>query len=197
VTQSQLQNFSRMGYGLSRDGLLPQWIGRLSKHRTPAIALTLSAIVPVVALIAYLTSTSAGTAIALVSGTAGLLYIVIYVAGAVACIWYYRRTLTSSTRQFFFAGVLPSVGGALLVYAAVSAIPTTPNGTLYPFVIMFVLAFPAAWLVKALTRAPFFDLPVMAAGGPWSDGSLSPVDTDLPSGEVADAGRNVGGSHDA
>ena len=30
VTQSQLQNFSRMSFGLSRDGLLPSWLGGLA-----------------------------------------------------------------------------------------------------------------------------------------------------------------------
>jgi amino acid transporter len=163
VVQSQLQNFSRMGFGLSREGLLPKWLGRLSRHRTPAIGLSIAAIIPVAALIIYLANASAGKTIGLVSGTAGFLYIVIYVAGAIACIWYYRRTLTSSVRQFILAGVLPFLGGAGLVYAAIVAFPTTPHGTLYPFIVMFVLIFPAAWLVKYFTRAPFFDEPVIVA----------------------------------
>lgn len=164
VTQSQLQNFSRMSFGLSREGLLPKWLGRLSRHRTPALALILSAVIPVAALIIYLANASAGKTIGLISGTAGLLYIVIYVAGAIGCIWYYRRTLMTRARQFILAGVLPLIGGAGLVYAAITAFPTTPHGTLYPFIAMFVLIFPAAWLVKHFTRAPFFDLPVIVAG---------------------------------
>ena len=163
VTQSQLQNFSRMSFGLSREGLLPKWLGRLTRHRTPALGLIFAAVVPVIVLIIYLSNASAGKTIGLVSGTAGFLYIVIYVAGAVACIWYYRRTLLASARQFILAGALPFVGGAALVYAAITAFPTTPNQTLYPFVAMFVLIFPAAWLVKRFTRAPFFDQPSLTA----------------------------------
>jgi amino acid transporter len=165
VVQSQLQNFSRMSFGLSREGLLPKWLGRLSQHRTPALGLTVAAVIPVAALIIYLANTSAGTTIGLVSGTAGFLYIVIYVAGAIACIWYYRRTLMRSARQFILAGLLPFIGGAALVYAAITAFPTTAHGTLYPFIAMFVLIFPAAWLVKYFTRAPFFSAPVIAADG--------------------------------
>ena len=165
VVQSQLQNFSRMSFGLSRDGLLPKWLGRLSRHRTPALGLILAAAIPVAALIIYLANTSAGKTIGLVSGTAGFLYIVIYVAGAIACIWYYRRTLMRSARQFILAGLLPFIGGAALVYAAITAFPTTPHGTLYPFIAMFVLIWPVAWLVKYLTRAPFFSQPVIAADG--------------------------------
>ena len=164
VTQSQLQNFSRMSFGLSRERLMPQWLGKLGKNLTPARALALSAAIPVAALIVYLVNTSAGKAIGLISGTAGLLYIVIYVAGAAACIWYYRRTLTSSVRQFIFAGALPFIGAAALVFAAIAAFPTTPAGTLYPFIVMIIAVFPAAWLVKRLTKAPFFSLPVLVAG---------------------------------
>jgi amino acid transporter len=51
VVQSQLQNFSRMSFGLSREGLLPKWLGRLSRHRTPALGLTVAAVIPVAALI--------------------------------------------------------------------------------------------------------------------------------------------------
>jgi amino acid transporter len=158
VTQSQLQNFSRMSFGLAREGLLPKWLGKLSRHRTPALALAFAAVLPVLLLIAYLGNATAGKTIGLVSGTAGFLYIVIYVAGALACLWYYRRTLLSSARQFIAAGLLPFIGGAGLVYAALTAIPTTPGWTLYPFLAMFVLIFPAAWLVKRITRAPFFSM---------------------------------------
>jgi amino acid transporter len=175
VTQSQLQNFSRMSYGLSRDGLMPRWLGRLSSHRTPANALILSAVIPVAALIVYLSSSSAGRTIGLVSGTAGFLYIVLYVAGAIGCIWYYRRRLFSSARMLILAGVLPFIGGAVLVYAAIFAFPTTPGETLYPFIVMFVGAFLAAWLVKRFTKAPFFDQKVLVAdrSGPEAEVALA------------------------
>jgi amino acid transporter len=173
VTQSQLNNFSRMAFGLSREGLLPNWIGALNRHRTPGRALALSAAIPVILLIAYLSSTSASSAIGLISGTAGLMYVVLYVAGAVACIWYYRRTLLTSVKQFIVAGLLPFIGGAGLLFAAAKALPTLPHGTLYPFIAMFVLIWPAAWIVKRTTKAPFFDLPVVSASP--EDKSTAPV----------------------
>ena len=190
VVQSQLQNFSRMSFGLSREGLLPKWLSRLSRHRTPALGLTLAAVIPVVVLIIYLANASAGKTIGLVSGTAGFLYIVIYVAGAIACIWYYRRTLMRSVRQFILAGVLPFIGGAVLVYAAITAFPTTPHGTLYPFIAMFVLIFPAAWLVKYFTRAPFFSQPVIAADG---TGAADRGESELVQAQ-ADGGPDAAGS---
>jgi amino acid transporter len=189
VTQSQLQNFSRMSYGLARDGLMPKWLGRLSSHRTPATALIIAAVIPVAALIVYLSSSSAGRTIGLVSGTAGFLYIVMYVAGAVSCIWYYRRRLFKSARMLFLAGVLPFIGGAALVYAAIFAFPTTPGETLYPFIVMFVGIFPAAWLVKYFTKAPFFSRPTLVAGEP------EPPDSEAVMAEsAADGGPEEAGS---
>jgi amino acid transporter len=194
VTQSQLQNFSRMSFGLSRERLFPKWLGRLSRQRTPALALILSAVIPVVLLIVYLTNSSAGSTIGLVSGTAGYLYIVIYVAGAIACIWYYRRTLMRSARQFILAGLLPFIGGAGLVYAAITSFPSSPNWTLYPFIAMFVLIFPAALVVKRLTRARFFDQPPAVADRDGVAGEaqpdLVPADTEaLP--DVAGTGSEI------
>ncbi len=49
------------------------------------------------------------------------------------------------------------------MYAAITAFPTTPHGTLYPFIVMFVLIFPAAALVKYFTKAPFFTQPPLTA----------------------------------
>lgn len=178
VTQSQLNNFSRMSFGLAREGLLPNWIGALNRHRTPGRALILSAAIPVVLLIAYLSSTSAGNAIGLISGTAGLMYVLLYVAGAIACIWFYRRTLLSSVKQFITAGLLPFIGGAGLLFAAYTAFPTLPHGTLYPFIVMFVAIWPVAWIVKLATKAPFFDMPVISAGA--EEPSETPTGVVLP-----------------
>jgi hypothetical protein len=137
----------------------------------------------VVLLIAYLSSTSAGSAIGLISGTAGLMYVVLYVAGAIACIWFYRRTLLGSAKQFIVAGLLPFIGGAGLLFAAYHALPTLPHWTLYPFIVMFVAIWPAAWIVKLVTRAPFFDMPVVSAGadepGGTSSGAALPNPADV------------------
>ena len=120
-----------------------------------------------------------------------------YVAGSVACIWYYRRTLTASVGQFLFAGVLPFIGGALLIYAAIAAFPTTPHGTLYPFIAMLVLVLPAAWLVKYFTRAPFFDEPVLVADRPTGDVSVIEAPAQTAAGAVVDTPRPDGDGPDA
>ncbi|HVT65347.1 MAG TPA: APC family permease [Mycobacteriales bacterium] len=49
--------------------------------------------------------TSCGVFIALYYGTTGI-----------ACTWYYRRTLTKKTRDFFMQGVIPTLGAAILFF---------------------------------------------------------------------------------
>jgi hypothetical protein len=45
----------------------------------------------------------------------GLMIAFYYGLTGLACAWYYRRQLTSSARAFFLAGVLPVVGGLMLL----------------------------------------------------------------------------------
>jgi len=163
VVQSQLQNFSRIGFGLAREGLLPSWMARLSQAQTPWIGLILASVFPVVLLIAYLANGTAAQALTLVTGTAGILYIVLYVAAALACVWYYRRTLTRSAGQLVSAGILPLIGAAVLIFALIAAIPNTAVGTLIPAAIFVLIGIPIAYFIKVRTRAPFFDQkPVVA-----------------------------------
>jgi amino acid transporter len=164
VTQSQLQNFSRMSYGLSREGLIWKKFQALSQHRTPRFALSLAAVFPVVLLILYLTNASAGRALSLLAGMSGLMFALIYVAGALACIWYYRRTLLKSARQFLLAGILPLLGAAGLGFAAIDSLPTTPLGTSLPAGGFLVAAIIAAILIRHYRRRlPFFQQPVLTA----------------------------------
>jgi amino acid transporter len=163
VVQSQLQNFSRMGFGLSRDGLLPSFLARLTRRHTPAIGLSIAAAVPIVLLGIYLANTNAATVLSLISGTGGILNTTLYVVAALACVWYYRKTLAHSTRQLFYAGILPILGSIILLVTIGVAIPNTPLGTVIPAAVFVFAGIPLAWFVKRRTRAPFFDRPVLVA----------------------------------
>jgi amino acid transporter len=179
VTQSQLQNFSRMSFGLARENLMWQRLAELSRHRTPRLALIIAAVFPVALLIVYLANGSAARALSLLAGMSGLMFILIYVAGALACIWYYRRTLLTSVRQFVFAGVLPLLGAVGLTFAAVAAVPTTALGTWLPALGFLVAAIVAALVIRARggKRIPFFNRPVLVASTNWQtdDSKAFPV----------------------
>jgi amino acid transporter len=175
VTQSQLQAFSRMSFGLAREGLIWQKLASLSRHRTPRIALTIAAVLPVLLLIVYLANSSAAHALSLLAGMSGLMFILIYVAGALACIWYYRKTLLTSVRQFVVAGLLPFLGAGGLILAAIYALPTTPLGTKLPALGFLVAAILAALIIKVRNRnrTAFFDRPVMTATADSTAGSVT------------------------
>jgi hypothetical protein len=118
---------------------------------------------PIVLLAIYLANTSAASTLGLVVGSAGILYIVMYVAGGLACVWYYRRTLTKSASQFFYAGLLPLLGVVILLGALIKAIPTTPAGTLIPAAVFVLVGLPIAYIVKVTRHSAFFDMPSEAA----------------------------------
>jgi amino acid transporter len=157
VTQAQLQVFSRIGYRLSKEGLLPSALSRLSQARTPWIALTVATVFPIILLAIYLANGTAANALGLVVGSAGILYIVMYVAGGLACVWYYRRTLRESFGRFIYAGLLPTLGVVILLGALIKAIPTTPIGTLIPSAIFVLIGLPIAYIIKRTTHTAFFE----------------------------------------
>ncbi len=39
-----------------------------------------------------------------------------------ACVWYYRKHLFSSARNFFFIGILPTIGALILTWVLVKAV---------------------------------------------------------------------------
>lgn len=158
VVQAQLQVFSRVGYGLSREGLLPKALTRLSKGQTPWVGLAVASVVPIVLLIVYLANGTVAQALNLVTATAGILYIALYSAGALACTWYYRRILTRSLKSLLYAGILPSIGVLVLLAALVVSIPTAPLGTLIPAAVFVLIGLPVAWFVKRSSHAAFFDI---------------------------------------
>ncbi|MDJ1370888.1 APC family permease [Gulosibacter molinativorax] len=51
----------------------------------------------------------------------GLAVALYYAITAFACVWYYRDTLFTTTRNFFMRGLLPFLGGVMLTYAFVQS----------------------------------------------------------------------------
>ena len=54
-------------------------------------------------------------------GSVGLMIAFYYGLTGFACVWYYRKVLTRSARDLWFKGVLPGLGGLLLLYFFVNA----------------------------------------------------------------------------
>jgi len=66
----------------------------------------------------------------------GMAIAVYYGVTGISCIWYFRRWLTTSAKNFLMMGVLPGVGGVTLIYVFVKTIWDARNadygyGTLF------------------------------------------------------------------
>lgn len=112
TTQMQLTESSRVAFAMARERLLPHGLSAIQHvYRTPWVAAIVLGVIPPIALIPYLANASATTAIGYVISADGLLYLIMYAIIAFACVWYYRRLLSTSTRNLLESGLLPLVGG--------------------------------------------------------------------------------------
>jgi amino acid transporter len=83
------------------------------KHLTPTIS-TLTMGGASIVLYVIMNYVSAGTVIADSVTALGVMIAFYYGLTGIACAWYYRKTLTRSTRDLFMRGVLPLVGWAIM-----------------------------------------------------------------------------------
>ncbi|MEV5612758.1 APC family permease [Streptomyces sp. NPDC052225] len=107
---------SRSTLSMGVHGALPRAFTRIHpRHRTPVFG-TLFYGVAASALLVLLTAASAdflGDAILSI----GLLIACYYGVTALACVWHFRRQLRTSVRDLFLKGVLPLLGGVMMLAA--------------------------------------------------------------------------------
>jgi amino acid transporter len=112
TTQMQLTESSRVAFAMARERLLPSGLSSVhALFHTPWVAAVVLGVIPPLALIPYLANASATTAIGYVISADGLLYLIMYAVIAFACVWYYRRLLSTGTRHLLVSGLLPLIGG--------------------------------------------------------------------------------------
>jgi amino acid transporter len=159
TTQLQMTEASRILYSFARDRLLPRFLGRISdKHQTPWVALTVLGLIPPVFLIPYLASSSFYNVITDIISSGGELYLFMYFVVAVSSVWFFRSQLTKSGRTLLLGGILPLLGGALMLILCVYGM-TTESGVVTGVAIgiialTYVLGIIIAWAVK---DSPFLD----------------------------------------
>jgi amino acid transporter len=159
TTQLQMTEASRILYSFARDRLLPRFLGRISeKHQTPWAALTVLGLIPPIFLIPYLASSSFYKVITDIISSGGELYLFMYFVVAVSSVWFFRSQLTKSGRAMLVGGILPLLGGALMLILCVYGM-TTEAGVVTGvavgiIVLTYVLGAIIAWAVK---DSPFLD----------------------------------------
>ncbi len=166
VVQAQLNAWSRVAFGMAREGLLPRVFAKLTKAQTPWVGLVVAASIPMVLFIFYLANSAVATVLVAVTSTAGYLYAVLYIIVALVCVWYYRRTLGDSTSQLFYAGILPMAGAIFLIYIVAAGLISAPANIQIPTVIFILIGIPAALIARAVSKSDFWTIkPIAAAPG--------------------------------
>jgi amino acid transporter len=164
VVQAQLNAWSRVAFGMAREGVLPSPFAKLGQALTPWFGLVFAAAIPMVLLVFYLANSAIAGVLAAVTATAGYLYAMLYIVVALACIWYYRRTLGKSSSQLLYAGILPAIGALFLIYCVIAGLITSPSNILIPTLIFILIGIPAAFVAAAVTgKSDFWHTKAIAA----------------------------------
>ena len=125
TTQLQMTEASRILYAFARDRLLPSFLGKISeKHQTPWAALTVLGLIPPIFLIPYLASSSFFDVITHIISSGGELYLFMYFVVAASSVWFYRSQLTRSGRSMLLGGILPLLGGGLMLILCIYGMTT-------------------------------------------------------------------------
>ncbi|MBD0322044.1 MAG: APC family permease [Aldersonia sp.] len=118
-TQTTILPTSRTTFSMAVHGALPALFGRVHpRWRTPTVS-TIAFGVASVALFVLLDATSGGMLVIDAVSAIGISVGFYYGITGFACMWLYRSTFRTGTTELLARGVLPGVGGALLVFATV------------------------------------------------------------------------------
>ena len=120
-TQTTILPASRTSLSMARQGAFPESLGRVHpRFQTPHVS---TIAIGVIAAVWYAVLNTLSQNFLFDSLTALSLMIAFYYAlTGFACAIFYRRELTKSAKNFFFIGVGPVVGGAILAYLFYKAI---------------------------------------------------------------------------
>ena len=159
TTQLQMTEASRILYAFARDRLLPGFLGRISeRHQTPWVALTILGLIPPIFLIPYLASSSFFTVITHIISSGGELYLFMYFVVAVSSVWFYRSQLTKSGRSMVLGGILPLIGGGLMLVLCIYGMTTEAGVVTAVALGILALTYIGAFIiVRTATDSPFLE----------------------------------------
>jgi len=173
TTQMQLVESSRVTFAMARDRLFIPAISRIHpKFRTPWVASLALGLIPPLALIPYLASAGATTAIGYIISADGLLYLLMYSIIAAACVWYYRQYLRTSTKNLVVSGVLPLIGALFNLFIFVFGMYKQVHQVSIVAGVLVALCLVWAVAARFVSRAPYFTQKTVAyprGGAPVSE----------------------------
>jgi amino acid transporter len=166
TTQTTLLPSSRLTYSMARDGVFPKAFGRVHRSwKTPWVGTLISSVLAVVVIVLSVTlADSVGSIFAKLILDIGVLVALYYGITGISCAWAFRKVLLTSVTRFIFAGVLPLLGGLVLLVVAYAVIAPTSLpygqaadwGTSLPIIVTVLLGVPLVILAASTSRSSFF-----------------------------------------
>jgi amino acid transporter len=118
-TQTTILPTARTTLSMAVYGALPKIFAKMHpRYLTPTVSTILMGAISI-ALYIPLNYLSGGNMIYDAVTAIGLYIAFYYGMTGFTCAWYYRKTLTSSTRNLFMQGILPVLGGLIMYFAGV------------------------------------------------------------------------------
>jgi amino acid transporter len=120
-TQTTILPTARTALSMGAYKALPASFTKIHpKFLTPTVATVVMGVVSAVFYVLF-TKVSPHLLTALI-GSVGLMIAFYYGLSGFACVWFYRKTFTSNVRDFVMRGVLPGLGGVMLLVGFVFAL---------------------------------------------------------------------------
>lgn len=176
TAQIQLVESSRVTFAMARDHLFAPAIARIHRRfRSPWVAALLLGVIPPLALIPYLVSAGATTAIGYIISADGLLYLLMYFIIAAACVWYYRNYLRTSTKNLVVSGLLPLAGALFNLLVFVYGLIKQAHQVSIVAGVLVALCFVWAVAARFISKAPYFTQATVAHAAEKPAGEQEPV----------------------
>ena len=158
--QAAVISAARVGFAMSRDGVMPALFRRVDPvtGNPRAATIVMSALNLLLLAVALLTG-SIADALANVVSSLGLISIVFYALTGAAAVWQQRATLGRSAGDLVLGGLLPGGGALFMLWVAVESVRSgaTSSAVLAWGLGSVAVGAIVALLLARIGRAPFFD----------------------------------------
>jgi amino acid transporter len=167
ATQTALVAGSRIAFAMGQDKVLPPALGRSHpRHRTPAVATVVFALLTLAVTWVYtLSSASVEGAFSNVVSSVGLMFALFYAATGIAMAVYYRRLAARGVGSLLELALVPLVSAAFLIWVAIRSVPGLGgwNGDVMHYLyIMLALGVVFLLIARLVGRSGYFNEPTEA-----------------------------------
>ncbi len=163
TTQTTLLPASRITLSMARDGVFPGIFAKIHKKwLTPVAGTLILALLSFIGIWLTTFSSSVNNVFANMVADIGVLVAFYYGITGIGSAWAYRKVLTKKPSILFFAGILPFVGGAFLIWIGYQVVAQSGLSTSLPILITFGAGIPLVLIARYSAKTPFFKTKAVA-----------------------------------